>query len=80
VCVGSMIQWREGEKEKVSIYIQRIIRKTLMLRHSELLTTGYVADIVTLDARKTGLIDLSGGHKARICTVSHMRTRMLHLT
>jgi len=26
-CVDSMIQWREGEKEKDSIYIQRIMRK-----------------------------------------------------
>jgi hypothetical protein len=37
-----MIQWRR-EKGKDSIYIQRIIGKTLMLRHSELLATGYVA-------------------------------------
>jgi len=28
-CVDSMIQWREGEKEKDSIYLQRMIGENL---------------------------------------------------
>jgi hypothetical protein len=38
---------REGGNEKDSIYIQRIMRKTLMLRHSKLLATGYITLHVT---------------------------------
>jgi len=70
--VYSMVQRRE--KEKDSRYIQEASAPAAVTVYQT------CNKPVTLDASLTCLASLSRGPKARICIISHMRTRMLYLT